>query len=94
MGICKIQKPTSFREAHGEIFVKIICNEIENEPVKYEGDKGDLYINLICEEDEDSGLFCLCKDNEQEIINELKNKIEIMQQQINELQEKINNGLN
>ena len=94
MGICKIQKPAKFKDAHGEIFVKIICNEIENEPVKYEGNKGDLYLNLICEESEESGVFCLCKDNAEEIINELKNKIEIMQEQITELQEKIKNGFN
>ena len=88
MGICKIQKPTGKKDIHGDIFVKIICNGVESEPVKYEGDKGDLYLNLICEESDDEPcLFCLCENDNEDT---MKNKIETMQEQINDLYRKIN----
>jgi hypothetical protein len=83
MGVCKIQKPTGIKDKHGKIIIQIICNDNESDEVKFDAIKGDLRFNLICEEEEGTA-FYIGSDFEQEI-KKLNEKIEIMQEQINEL---------
>ena len=75
MGVCRIQKPTQGALRHGDVFIKTICDGIESEVIKYEGDKGDLYLNLICEEEE-SATFYLGKKEDNEELKLLKIKVD------------------
>ena len=83
MGICRIQKPTSYKEKHGDIFIKIVCDGEENDVIKYEGEKDDLHLNLLCEEEE--GAFYIGSD--------FKDEIEKMNKKIIELQDGINGNI-
>ena len=82
MGICKIQKPSSISN-HGDIFVKIICDGEDHEPIKYEGDKGNLYVNLLCEEDAGDAFYI--GDDCQEELAQIKERLEIIEEQIKEI---------
>ena len=75
MGICRIQKPTGFQSTHGKLYAQIFCNGEEGEEFDFDATKGDLKINLVCEEAEDSCIFYIGKGDNDEMLNEIRQKL-------------------